>query len=1437
MKIYISTLFLFLFLWMCGNAQSLTKGEYYIDTDPGAGSGTAFTFTKADSINLPVSIPMNALAVGFHKMYFRIQDSTNKWGLSNEHLFYVYDNTTPSPPVAAQLKKGEYYIDTDPGAGNGTAFTFTQADSINLPVSIPMNALAVGFHKLYSRIQDASNKWGLSNEHLFYVYDNTIPSPPVAAQLKKGEYYIDTDPGAGNGTAFTFTQADSINLPVSIPMNALAVGFHKLYSRIQDASNKWGLSNEHLFYVYDHTSPSPPVAAPVASMEYFFDANDYGPGQCAPYTAFASADSVNANGGVIAIDPMFLTALSLGHHTLNIRARDAFGKWGLTKSVGITVCNQKATSAFTFSVSATMVTFTNNSVKDYGTQWSFGDATFSTDTNNTITHTYNNGGTIDVCLISYSGCGNDTVCHNVTLNCTPPTPAYTFTTSNLTATFTNNNPTATSYYWNFGDSKTSTDPNPVHIYQNTGTYSVCYSAYNGCGSTPLCKTVSVTCVVPTASFVATVNGLTASLTNLSTNAANFIWRFGDTQTDNTNYNAIHQYSVAGTYLVKLTVQNGCGNNTYQTNITINCTAPVVAFDTITNGLQLEVNNNSSNGTSWLWSFGDATTSPFKNPPIHTYSAMGTYNVCLKANNNCGTDSVCKTVFVCTPPAGSFTNNVSGLTVNFTNATTNASYYVWNFGDGNISNIVNPSHTYSTTQTYSVCLTAYNGCGNNQVCHNIKPNCTPNTAAQICLVTVDSVSKYNVIVWDKTPFAGGGIDSFFVYRDTANNNYALIGKVPFASLSQFSDTLRTKYAANGDPNATTWKYKIAAKDTCGNISPRSPYHKTLFIQNNSGNFSWNDYLIEGQAVPVPALQNYLFQRDNLSNGNWITIATLSASSLSYTDGAYATYQNTATWRVLTQWSISCTPTIINPKNPQALATTVNGSKSNNYRTITAFTTSVSIINASCSAVCNATATATITGGVAPYTYSWSSGCSTSACSNLCGGNTYTLIVTDAGAHTQTTTVSITTNPAMTSSFTITNVSCRGGGNGTATVNITNGTSPYSYLWNNNSQTNQMATGLSATTYSITITDANSCTKTASVTITQPSLALTTTTTPTNVLCYGGNGSATVTANGGTGIYSYVWSSGSSTSAANNLAAGPYTVTVTDANSCTKTASVTITQPSAALTATTTPTHVLCYGGNGNATVIAGGGTGIYSYVWSSGSSTSAANNLAAGPYTVTVTDANSCTKTASVTITQPSAALTATTTPTHVLCYGGNGSATVTASGGTGAYSYVWSSGSSTSAANNLTAGPYTVTVTDANSCTKTASVTITQPSTALTSTVTNTSASCNTADGTASISAAGGTGSYTYLWSNTTQTTASITGLLANSYSVTVTDANGCTSTGVANVLNVGAPTASVTPTNVTDCFGGSNGNQIGDDGFLTSSPFLFLSSASANFLCLAMRL
>ena len=218
----------------------------------------------------------------------------------------------------------------------------------------------------------------------------------------------------------------------------------------------------------------------------------------------------------------------------------------------------------------------------------------------------------------------------------------------------------------------------------------------------------------------------------------------------------------------------------------------------------------------------------------------------------------------------------------------------------------------------------------------------------------------------------------------------------------------------------------------------------------------------------------------------------------------------------------------------------------------------------------------------------------------------------------------------------------------------------------------------------------------------------------------------------------------------------------------------------------PTNVLCNGGNnGSATVTAGGGTPNYTYAWApAGGNTSTGNGLSAGSYTVTVTDANGCTATASVTITEP-ALLTATIGATiNISCNGGtNGSATVTAAGGTPAYTYAWTpAGGNTATGSNLSAGTYTVNLTDNNGCIASASVTITQP-VALSVTVAGTNITCfGSNNGSITATPAGGTAPYTYAWAPAGGNTPTASNLSAGTYTVNLTDANGCSATASATI-------------------------------------------------------
>jgi gliding motility-associated-like protein len=236
-------------------------------------------------------------------------------------------------------------------------------------------------------------------------------------------------------------------------------------------------------------------------------------------------------------------------------------------------------------------------------------------------------------------------------------------------------------------------------------------------------------------------------------------------------------------------------------------------------------------------------------------------------------------------------------------------------------------------------------------------------------------------------------------------------------------------------------------------------------------------------------------------------------------------------------------------------------------------------------------------------------------------------------------------------------------------------------------------------------------TMSISIAEPTpLALQGTTTQSS--CTNADGTATITASGGTPSYTYLWSDGQTTATAIGLVAGSYTVTVTDANGCTQTSTLTVTDINAPTSAITGSSDVTCFGdGDGWAVVTVSGGTGPFQYAWNT---TVPVNNdtlqgVGGGLWSVTITDALGCTTTASVTLNEP-AVLAATMDSVAPSCFGlADGTGAVTVTGGTPNYSYVWSSAATTSTITGLTAGAYSVTVTDANGCTVAGAMSITDP--------------------------------------------------------------------------------------------------------------------------------
>jgi len=220
----------------------------------------------------------------------------------------------------------------------------------------------------------------------------------------------------------------------------------------------------------------------------------------------------------------------------------------------------------------------------------------------------------------------------------------------------------------------------------------------------------------TSGFTFSGTGTTLQFTNGSTGGTSYQWNFGDGNTS-TSLSPSHAYASTGTYTVCLITTNSCGSDTSCQTINVTCPAPIAAYSYTANGITATFTNLTPNTTAWLWNFGDGSTSTQQNP-IHSYANQGSYTVCLIASGPCGSDTTCGIVTVCVQPNVGFIPSGNGLSVTFTNTTSGANIFTWDFGDGTTSTATNPNHVFPAAGFYLVCLVADNNCTADSLCQTV-----------------------------------------------------------------------------------------------------------------------------------------------------------------------------------------------------------------------------------------------------------------------------------------------------------------------------------------------------------------------------------------------------------------------------------------------------------------------------------------------------------------------------------------------------------------------------------------------------------------------------------------------------------------------------------------------------------------------------------------------
>lgn len=1013
--------------------------------------------------------------------------------------------------------------------------------------------------------------------------------------------------------------------------------------------------------------------------------------------------------------------------------------------------------------------------------------------NPTITHIVCSGGTSGAILLAPTG----------------GTPPYT-------------------YLWTQGNQTTSSINN-----LSIGTYFVTITDSKGCQIsanytiTQLTLTVALTPAHVTC--FAGNNGSISALPSGGTPNFTYLWSPGAAST-----NAISNLT-AGTYTLSVTDSKGCvATNT----VTVTQPNPVIANTTSTNETCNYLNNGTATaipsggtpGYTYLWQPALQTTGMVSN------LSAGTYTLTVTDAEGC----IAVTTAIISQPTplaisisgqtnvstcfGDNSGAVSGIAAGGTPTYT----YSWSPGGATSNGITNIA-----AGSYTLTLQDVNGCIETKSVVITQPppvSLSTSKTNETCsyldngtaAVTSSGGMPGYTYLWQPGAVTGSSISNLSAgtYTVTATDSkgctastQAIISE-PALLVANFSGQINvncfggnngtvTASPAGGTPNYTyLWAPGGNSNAAKSNI-PAGTY--TVTVTDSKGCTGTNSVSITEPAVLSVSTTNTNEICSYSNNGSATAIVTGGTPGYTYLwkPGLQTTASISnlaaATYTLIVTDSKGCTATT-NAVITEPLPLAIN------------FTGQINV--STCFGDNNGSVTANPSGGTPNYTYSWMPGAATtSAIANLTAG-TYTLTLMDNLGCSVIKPVTITEPPLLTASVSKTNEVCSYLDNGTASVIVTGGTpgSGYTYLWQPGTLTNNSISGLPANTYTVTASDSKGCIANAQVVITEPAILAVDFSGQTNVSCFGGNnGSVSSLPSGGTPNYTYLWAPGGATTAnRNNLAAGTHTLTITDSKGCTASNSVTITEP-AILSANTTTTIETCsYSNNGTATAIPSGGSPGYTYSWQPGFQTTITKTgLSAGTYTVTIKDSKGCTANANAVITEPPVLAINFTSQINVSCFGGN-DASVTASpgGGTAGYTYSWTPGGATTAGRtNLSAGTYSVTVTDSKGCTATKPVIITQPSLLIAST-TKTNESCpNLNNGTATASSSGGTSGYTYLWQPGALTGSQITNLSAGTYSVTSVDSKGCTATST-TVITEPAPIAvSFSSQTNASCFGGNQGS------------------------------
>ncbi|MBK7936137.1 MAG: hypothetical protein IPJ82_03270 [Lewinellaceae bacterium] len=1056
----------------------------------------------------------------------------------------------------------------------------------------------------------------------------------------------------------------------------------------------------------------------------------------------------------------------------------------------------------------------------YTYNWSNGTA--SEDINNlpsgsyTVTITETSGG----CTSSASF----TVSNNTTSPLAIATPvAATCNQSNGSVNLSVSPAGTYTYNWSNG----ATDEDIQNL--APGIYSVTVTGTNGCTSTTSAVVANnsapftlTSTVVPNTSC--TVSNGSIDITVSTAGTFTYLWSNNATTED-------LQDLAPGTYSVTVSGANGCTSTT--SAVVANNSAPFTLTSTVVPNTSCTVSNGSIDITvstagtfTYLWS-NNATTEDLQN------LAPGTYSVTATGTNGCTSTTSAVVAnnsapFTLTSTAVPNTScTVSNGSIDITVSTAGTFTYLWS------NNATTEDLQNLAPGTYSVTATGTNGCisttsavvANNSALFTLTSTVVPNTSCTVSNgsidITVSTAGTFtylwsnNATTEDLQDLAPGTYSVTATGTNGCTSTTSAVvanNSAPF-TLTSTAVPNTSCTVSNGSIDITvstagTFTYLWSNNATTEDLQDLAPGTYSVTATGTNGCTSTTSAVVANNSAPFTLTSTIVPNTScTVSNGS-IDITVSTAGTFTYLWSNNATTEDLqdlapGTYSVTATGTNGCTSTtsavVANNSAPFTLTSTV-------------------VPNTSCT-VSNGSIDITVsTAGT--FTYLWSNNATTEDLQNLAPG-TYSVTATGTNGCTSTTSAVVANNsaPFTLTSTAVPNTSCTVS-NGSIDITVsTAGT--FTYLWSNNATTEDLQ-DLAPGTYSVTATGTNGCTSTTSAVVANNSALFTLTSTVVpNTSCTVSNGSIDITVSTA-GTFTYLWSNNATTEDLQDLAPGTYSVTVSGANGCTSVTSAVVANNSALFTLTSTVVpNTSCTVSNGSIDITVST-AGTFTYLWSNNATTEDLQDLAPGTYSVTVSGANGCTSTTSAVVANNSAPFTlASTVVPNTSCTVSNGSIDITVSTA-GTFTYLWSNNATTEDLQDLAPGTYSVTATGANGCISTTSAVVANnsaPFTLASTVVPNTS--CTVSNGSIDITVSTA-GTFTYLWSNNA-TTEDLQDLAPGTYSVTVSGANGCTSTVSALVpSNILLPAISLTTT-PSSC-GQSNGavTLVITSG---SAPFVYLWS------------